>query len=280
VKPSFARWHHRLGHPSSSIVHKVVSLNNLPSSKDQTTEIVCDAYQKAKSHQLPYPISSSESSAPLQLIHSDVWGPALDFVGRKKYHVSFIDDFSKYTWIYLLKFKSEVFQVFNEFQCLVERLFDKKIITVQTDWVGEYEKLNPFFRSVGITHHVSCPHAHQQNGSVEHKHRHIVEVGLSLLHGVLEEEVFMRHPPRYEHKDLPHHICKLDKALYGLKQAPRAWYSKLSTKLISLGFQASKANTPLFFYNKGNVHIFVLINVDDIIVAILMPHAIYAFTIS
>jgi hypothetical protein len=52
---------------------------------------------------------------------------------------------------------------------------------MQTDWGGEYEKLNGFFQKVGITHHVSCPHAHQRNGSAERKHRHIVEVGLALL---------------------------------------------------------------------------------------------------
>jgi hypothetical protein len=52
---------------------------------------------------------------------------------------------------------------------------------MQTDWGDEYEKLNGFFQKVGITHHVSCPHAHQQNGSAERKHRHIVEVGLALL---------------------------------------------------------------------------------------------------
>jgi hypothetical protein len=46
---------------------------------------------------------------------------------------------------------------------------------------GEYEKLNGFFQKVGITHHVSCPHAHQQNGSAERKHRHIVKVGHALL---------------------------------------------------------------------------------------------------
>jgi hypothetical protein len=46
---------------------------------------------------------------------------------------------------------------------------------------GEYEKLNSFFQKAGITHHVSCPHAHQQNGSAERKHHHIVEVGLALL---------------------------------------------------------------------------------------------------
>jgi hypothetical protein len=59
--------------------------------------------------------------------------------------VSFIDDFSKFTWVYLLKHKSEVFHKFQEFQTLVERLFDRKIISMQTDWGGEYEKLNPFF---------------------------------------------------------------------------------------------------------------------------------------
>jgi len=95
--------------------------------------------------------------------------------------VSFIDDFSKFTWIYLLKFKSEVFQKFQEFQALVERLFNRKILAMQTDWGGEYQKLNSFFTKAGIVHHVSCPYAHQQNGSAERKHRHIVEVGLSLL---------------------------------------------------------------------------------------------------
>ena len=52
---------------------------------------------------------------------------------------------------------------------------------MQTDWGGEYEKLNSFFNKIGISHHVSCPHAHQQNRSAERKHRHIVEIGLSLL---------------------------------------------------------------------------------------------------
>lgn len=52
---------------------------------------------------------------------------------------------------------------------------------MQTDWGGEYQKLHPFFAQVGITHHISCPHTHQQNGAVERKHRHIVEVGLALL---------------------------------------------------------------------------------------------------
>lgn len=112
---------------------------------------------------------------------TDVWGPAPMSVGCYQYYVSFLDDFSKYTWIFLLKHKSDVFDVFLKFQQLVERLFDRKILTVQSDWGGEYQKLHSYFQKVGITHHVSCPHTHQQNGSAERKHRHIVEVGLSLL---------------------------------------------------------------------------------------------------
>lgn len=52
---------------------------------------------------------------------------------------------------------------------------------MQTDWEGEYQALHPFFTKLEIEHHVSCPYAHQQNGSAERKHRHLVEVGLSLL---------------------------------------------------------------------------------------------------
>jgi hypothetical protein len=74
-----------------------------------------------------------------------------------------------------------VFQKFQDFQTLVERQFNCKILVVQTDWGGEYQKLSPFFTMLGISHHVSCPHTHQQNGSAVRKHQYIVETGLSLL---------------------------------------------------------------------------------------------------
>ena len=77
----------------------------------------------------------------------------------------------------------------------------------------------------------------------------------------------MRQPPGYENKQTPRYVCKLDKALYGLKQSPRAWFSRLSSQLKHLGFIPSKADTSLFIYNKANTMIFVLIYVDDIIVA-------------
>jgi histone deacetylase 1/2 len=86
------------------------------------------------------------------------------------------------------------------------------------------------------------------------------------LHGILEEEVYMRQPPGYESFVTPDYMCKLDKALYGLKQAPRAWYSCLSSKLYTLGFASSKVDTSLFFYRKNGIIIFMLVYIDDIIV--------------
>jgi hypothetical protein len=80
VKPSLERWHCHLGHPSLPVVRKVVSTNNLPCLSESNNESVCDSCQRSKSHQLSYPISSRRSSAPLELVFSDVWGPALNSV--------------------------------------------------------------------------------------------------------------------------------------------------------------------------------------------------------
>lgn len=105
--------------------------NSLPCSRDKSINSVSDACQMAKSHQLSYSKSDSISSAPLELIFSDVQGPTPISVGRHAYYVSFIEiDFSKYTWIYLLKKKSDVFPIFQSFQNLVKRKFNKKIIAM------------------------------------------------------------------------------------------------------------------------------------------------------
>jgi hypothetical protein len=167
-KISVDRWHSRLGHPSHDIVHRVISKNKLSCAHfDSPSESVCDACACAKAHQLPYHVSYSRSSTPLELVFSDVWGPTINSFGRKKYYVSFIDDYSKFTSIYLLHHKSDVSKYFLEFQTLVECMLDKKIIVVQSDWGGEYENLNSFFKSVGISNLMSCPHTRQQNGDVE-----------------------------------------------------------------------------------------------------------------
>jgi hypothetical protein len=93
---------------------------------------------------------------------------------------------------------------------------------------------------------------------------------------ILEEEVYMKQPPGFHDASHPGYVCKLDKALYGLKQAPRAWYSRLSAKLVQLGFHASKADTSLFMYRRAKVQMYLLIYVDDIIVTTSTDAAIEA----
>ena len=101
------------------MVQSILSLNKIPFSWSFDA-LICDACQQAKSHQPPYGVSSFVAKVPLELVYSDVWGPATVSVGGYKYYVSFIDAFSKFTWIYLLHAKSEVEQVFIRFQTHVE----------------------------------------------------------------------------------------------------------------------------------------------------------------
>jgi histone deacetylase 1/2 len=180
VKVSRAQWHSRLGHPATPIVQHILHRHELPSVL-ANKNLVCDACQQGKSHQLPFSLSTRVTTAPLEIIYSDVWGPAQTSVSGHQFYVSFVDAYSRFTWLYLLKHKSDVFQIFLQFQQHVERLLNKKIIHVQSDWGGEYHRLNKFFADIGISHRVSCPHTHQQNGTAERKHRHIVETGLTLL---------------------------------------------------------------------------------------------------
>jgi hypothetical protein len=97
IKLSVDRWHNHLDHPSREIVHRVICENKLPCTPyESSSESICDACLLAKAHQLPYPISTSRSTAPLELIFSDAWGLAIDSFRHKKYYVSFIDDYSKF----------------------------------------------------------------------------------------------------------------------------------------------------------------------------------------
>jgi hypothetical protein len=70
----------------------------------------------------------------LHLVHSDVFGAmSVPSLGKYMYYVSFIDDFSRNTWIYFLKKKSEVFDRFKEFKALVENQTEKIIKVLRTD---------------------------------------------------------------------------------------------------------------------------------------------------
>jgi histone deacetylase 1/2 len=96
-------------------------------------------------------------------------------------------------------------------------------------------------------------------------HLRQLDIQNAFLHGVLEEEVFMRQRPGFEDSTRVGYLCRLDKALYGLKQAPRAWHARLSSVLTSLGFTPSTADTSLFILRGRTITVYLLVYVDDII---------------
>ena len=147
-------WHSRLGHPSESIIHKLFQESLLPISDSVKFNKLCESCQVSKSRKLPFSDSLRRSTHPLELIHSDVWTSPVVFIGGCKSYVVFIDDYSRFAWLFPLKQKSDVLTCFIKFKCLVENLFSYKIKQLQTDNGGEYVSKNfkQFTDSHGILH--------------------------------------------------------------------------------------------------------------------------------
>ncbi|XP_019095484.1 PREDICTED: uncharacterized protein LOC109130431 [Camelina sativa] len=89
----------------------------------------------------------------------------------------------------------------------------------------------------------------------------------AFLQGTLQDEVYVSQPPGFVDRDRKHHVRRLRKALYGLKQVPRAWYQELRRFLVESGFKASLADSSLFIFKHGQSYLYVLVYVDDIIIA-------------
>ncbi|RVW84805.1 Retrovirus-related Pol polyprotein from transposon RE1 [Vitis vinifera] len=100
-----------------------------------------------------------------------------------KYFVTFIDDFSRFTWVYFLRAKVEVFSVFKRFLALIETQFSTSIKVLRSDSGGEYmsNEFHDFLQSKGIISQHSFPSTPQQNGVVERKNRHLLDVNVIFL---------------------------------------------------------------------------------------------------
>ena len=101
--------HKRLGHPSNKIVSQVLSDCNIPLNlnKSASTSNVCNACCMAKVHQLPHPVSSHKYNSPLELVYSDIWGPApIPARSGCRYYICFLDAYTKYSCISLLENRS------------------------------------------------------------------------------------------------------------------------------------------------------------------------------
>jgi histone deacetylase 1/2 len=150
-------WHRRLGHPTPHILDLLVSSNKIVCTS-RCSFAQCQTCPLGKSLRL----TGHKTTAPLDLIFNDVWGLSPMFSSDGfRYFVIFVDAHTKHICYYPLVAKYDVFSTFQCFQTLVERQFSLKIKSVQTDWGGEYYKLNKFFQAIGIHHRLICPHTHE-----------------------------------------------------------------------------------------------------------------------
>ena len=108
-----------------------------------------------------FPSSESKAKRILEIIHSDVWGPmSSSSLSGYVYYVSFIDDYSRKTWIYFMKNKDEVFSKFKEFKALIENHTEKKIKTFRSDNGGEFtsNEFNDLCKESRIKREFSTPY--------------------------------------------------------------------------------------------------------------------------
>ena len=112
--PSLALWHSRLGHAPFSLVQQLASKGLLGSVSEDNFD--CTSCQLGKQSALPFNNSESISNSIFELIYSDVWGPSpVASIGGFRYFVVFIDDYSRYNWIFPMKFRSELLPIYNNF---------------------------------------------------------------------------------------------------------------------------------------------------------------------
>ncbi|GAU30708.1 hypothetical protein TSUD_39320 [Trifolium subterraneum] len=178
---SFYKWHLRLGHAHSRAVQTVLNWCKIPFSNKESVAL-CIACAVGKSHTLYAPLSNTVYTKPFEVIHCDLWGPApfVSYYGYS-YYIAFVDTYTKYTWIYFLNQKSDALKAFNQFLTLIQTQFQATVKAVQSDWGGEFRPFTSLLNTLGIQHRLTCPHTSHQNGTVERKHRQIVEMGLTLL---------------------------------------------------------------------------------------------------
>ena len=124
------------------------------------------------------------TSSPLHMIHSDFMRPFLKpLIKNYQYVLTFIDNYSHFTWVYFLTLKSQVFQYFKEFKALVENQSGGRINILHSDNGGEYVKkyMQNFFSEAGIKIQHTMPYTPQQNDVAERKNQTLKEMENCML---------------------------------------------------------------------------------------------------
>jgi hypothetical protein len=175
--PDSALWYFRLGHLASSrnalLQSQFSFIHNNPSA-------ICDICHFAKHRELPFVHSYHKANKFFDLIHFDIWGPiSIKFVHHHSYFLNAVDDYSRYTWIILMKTKSEARQHVQNFITFAETQHNCSVKSIRTD--NGLEFIMPtYYASKGILHQTSYVETPQQNGKVERKHQKILNIGRAL----------------------------------------------------------------------------------------------------
>ena len=171
--------HNRFGHPS------LLKLKHLVPSLSSLSVLECESCQLGKQSRVSFPkIVNNKALAMFDIVHSDIWGPSrVSTILGFNYFVTFIDDYSRCTWVFLMKSRSELFSIFQKFCAEIRTQFGVVIKTLRSDNAREYfsQQFNEFMSSQGILHQSSCAYTPQQNGIAERKNRHLIETARTLL---------------------------------------------------------------------------------------------------
>ncbi|KAL2243648.1 UNVERIFIED_CONTAM: Retrovirus-related Pol polyprotein from transposon RE1 [Sesamum indicum] len=172
-------WHYRLGHAGMDVMKRLHLCNN-----EQINQLICEICPLAKQHRLPFPHSDSKTKSPFELIHVDVWGPHREYsISHCTFMLTIVDDFTRATWYYMMMHKTQTQQKLEVFYNMVLTQLNKKIKQIRMDNGTEFvnEQCQSFFHNKGIIHQRTCSYTPQQNGKVERKHQHLLQVARSLM---------------------------------------------------------------------------------------------------
>jgi len=138
----------------------------------------------AKHKRVPFPISNKISPSPFVLVYTDVWGPSnIPNISGARWFLTFIDDCTRVTWVFLLKQKSKVSSRFIQFVSMIKNQFGVNIKRIRSDNAKDYFNLvlNSFCQKEGIIHESSCVNTPQQNGIAKRKNGHLLDQTRALL---------------------------------------------------------------------------------------------------
>ena len=173
-------WHRRLGHPAFGVLGSLPFVSGVLENKEKFGG--CDICFKSKQTRGVFSESYNKASVAFELIHVDLWGPYREQSScGAVYFLTIVDDHSRAVWIHLLLEKTEVKTILPNFCTLVQRQFGRPVQTIRSDNGTKFTCLSKYFAANGIIHQTSCVATPQQNGRVERKHRHIVNVARSLM---------------------------------------------------------------------------------------------------